>query len=73
MYKQDDIADDLKAILLTSFHKDDFDHELLPIQLQTFGTHFQQTQGDNVSNITVFDVKIFFLLLSYGQYYFCLE
>ena len=65
VYKQDDIADDLKAIL--SFRKDDFDHKLLPIQLQTFGTHFQQTQGDNVSNITVSDVKSCFLSLSHGQ------
>ena len=38
--KQNYIADYLKAIL--SFYKDDFDHELLPIQLQTFKTHSQQ-------------------------------
>ena len=63
--KQDDIADDLEAIL--SFYKDDFDHELLPVQLETFGTYFQQTQGDSVSNISVFDVKSCFLSLSHGQ------
>ena len=73
MCKQDDIADDLKAKLLISFYKDDFDHELLPIQLQNFGIHFQQTQGDKVSNITVFDVKSFFYYFLMARDYFCLE
>ena len=59
------MADYLKAIL--SIYRDDFDDELFPIQLQTFGTHFQQTQGDNVSNTSVFDVKSCFLSLSCGQ------
>ena len=59
--KQDDVADDL------AFYLDDFDHELLPVQLQTFGTHFRRTQGNNVSNISVFDVKSCFLSLSHGQ------
>ena len=63
--KQDDIADDLEAIL--SFYEDDLDNELLPVQLETFGMYFQQTQGDNVSSISVFDVKSCFLLLSHGQ------
>ena len=47
--KQDDVADDLEARL--SFYKDGFDHELLPVQLQTFGTHFRQAQGNNVLSI----------------------
>ena len=39
----------------------------MPVQLETFGTYFQQTQGDSVSNISVFDVKSCFLSLSHGQ------
>ena len=64
VFKQDDIADNLEAIL--SFYKDDLDNELLPVQFETFGTYFQQTQGDSVSNISVFDVKSCFLSLSHG-------
>ena len=52
---------------ILSFYKDDLDHELLPAQLETYGTYFQQTQGDSVSNISVLDVKSCFLSLSHGQ------
>lgn len=54
--------------VVCQFYGDDFDKELLRIQLHTFGVHFQQSQvAPNSTNLTVFDVKNFLLSLSCGQ------
>ena len=49
-----------------AFYHDDFDKELLHSQLQTFGIHFQ-TVEETATQISVFDVKRYFLSLSPGQ------
>ena len=49
-----------------AFYHDDFDKELLRSQLQTFGIHFQ-TVEETAVQISVFDVKRYFLSLSPGQ------
>ena len=49
-----------------AFYDDDFDKELLRSQLQTFGIHFQ-TVEETAVQISVFDVKRYFLSLSPGQ------
>ena len=65
--KREEIVGDLEVIL--SLHKDDFDPDLLRLQLQTFGTHYLQTQGksDN-SSPTILDVKkLFFNCFSWTK------
>ena len=49
-----------------AFYHDDFDKELLHSQLQTFGIHFQTVEEPAVQ-ISIFDLKRYFLSLSPGQ------
>ena len=49
-----------------AFYHDDFDKEFHHSQLQTFEIHFQ-TVEETVTQISVFDVKRYFLSLSPGQ------
>ena len=49
------LEDDLESIC--TFYKDDFDRELLSVQLQTFGVHIQQTQELQCSSLAITDVK----------------
>ena len=49
-----------------AFYHDDFEKELLHSQLQTFGIHFQ-TVGEPAVQISIFDLKRYFLSHSPGQ------
>ena len=63
--KKEPLEDDLETVC--TFYKDDFDRELLSMQLQTFGVHIQQTQELQSSSLAITDVKKMFLSLSEGQ------
>ena len=49
-----------------AFYHNDFDKELLHSQLQTFGIHYQTVEKSSVQ-ISIFDLKRYFLSLSPGQ------
>ena len=63
------MVSDLDAIC--EFCRDDFDKELPCAQLQTLGVHYQQVRGqtgeDTSPNLSIFDIKSYFLSLSSGQ------
>jgi len=65
--KQEEIEGELEVIL--SLHNDDFDPDLLKLQLQTFGTHYEQMQENksDISRLTIFDVENYFSSISLGQ------
>ena len=48
------------------FYQDDFNRDLLCTQLVTLGVHFQQVNSSS-SDLSIFDVKSYFLSLSSGQ------
>ena len=49
-----------------NFYRDDFNRDLLCIQLVTLGVHFQQVNSSS-SDLSNFDVKSYLLSLSSGQ------
>ena len=58
----------MKAVC--TFYGDDLNKVLLHAQLSTFGLHFRQIQAENkksTENLTIFDIKDYFLSLSQGQ------
>ena len=63
--KQENLVSDLDAIC--EFYTDDFDKKLLCAQLQTLGVHYQQVRGqtgeDTPLNLSIFDIKSYFLFL----------
>ena len=61
---QEDWEEDLHAVC--SFHKGDFNQDLLRTQLATFGVHFKQMNED-ISGLNIFDVKQYFQSLSPAQ------
>ena len=65
--KQEEIAGELEVTL--SLYNDDFDPDLLKLQLQIFGTHYKQMQENKSDNsrLTIFDVKNYFSSISLGQ------
>ena len=63
--KKQELEESLDAVY--TFYGDDFDKELLHSQLQTFGIHFQDTVEEPVQQISIFDIKRYFLSLSPGQ------
>ena len=62
--KGEELQENLDAVC--AFYHDDFDKELLHSQLQTFGIHFQTVEKPAVQ-ISIFDLKRYFLSLSPGQ------
>ena len=62
--KREEFQDSLDQVC--AFYHDDFDKELLDSQLKTFGIHFQTTEEPTMQ-ISIFDLKRYFLSLSPGQ------
>ncbi len=62
--KQEELEENLDAVC--DFYKDDFVKDSLRTQLQTVGVHFQEVEGSAV-NVSIFDVKRYFLSVSHGQ------
>ena len=62
--KREEFQENLDDIC--AFYHDDFEKELLQSQLQTFGIHFQTVEEPAVQ-ISIFDLKRYFLSLSPGQ------
>ena len=63
--KQEELQDNVDAVCV--FYHNDFDKELLHSQLQTFEIHFQTVAQEPAAQISIFDLKQYFLLLSPGQ------
>ena len=63
--KKEPLEDDLETV--RTFHKDDFDWELLSMQLQTFGVYIQQTQEQQSSSLAITGVKKMFLSSAWGS------
>ena len=64
-------ADNLQSIM--KFYKDDFNQDLLHAQLETFSVHYQSTQNPQQEQITIFDIKRYFLSMSPAQLSLCLK
>ena len=63
--RKEEIAESLDAVC--GFYGNDFDKGLLCSQLQTFGIHFHDQMKEPTQQITIFDIKNYFLSLSPGQ------
>ena len=63
--KQEELQQILDAVC--TFYHNDLDKELLHSQLQTFGIHFQTVAQEPAADISIFDLKQYFLSLSLGQ------
>ena len=61
--KKEEIAENA----VCTFYGNDFDKILLRSQLQTFGIHFHDALKEPAQQITIFDIKRYFLSLSPGQ------
>ena len=62
--KQEELEEELDAVC--TFYQDDFEKELLHSQLQTFAIHFHMVEKP-AAQISIFDLKRYFLSLSPGQ------
>ena len=63
--KKEETAEILDTVC--TFYSDDFDKEVLRCQLHTFGIHFHEALENPVQEISIFDIKKYFLSLSPGQ------
>ena len=63
--KQKELQENLDAVC--AFYHNDFDKDHLHSLLQTFGIHFQTVAWEPAAQISIFDLKQYFLLLYPGQ------